>query len=83
MGRLPYYSRQSYDLYVIDHLNEKNWYRQKIEFYVYSKKVNMFKSIFAKVMGVLIIFFLIFIFLSYTGYIRTKKKKKGFTPADL
>ena len=82
-GKLPYFSRQSFDLYIIDHLNSKNWFRQKIEFYVYSKKVSVFKSMFAKVMGVLIVLFLVFILLSYTGYLRTKKKKTGFTPAEL
>ena len=82
-GRIAYYSSQMFDIYVIDHLNIKKWFKQKIHFYIYSKKVNVFKSILAKFLGVLILLFLIFTLLSYCGYIKTKKQRSGFSPAEL
>ena len=82
-GRIPYYSSQMFKIYVIDHLNIKKWFHQKINFYIYSKKVNVFKSVMAKILGVMIVLFLIFTVLSYCGYIKTKKQKSGFTPAEL
>jgi hypothetical protein len=82
-GRIPYFSNQSFDFYVIDHLNIKNWFRQRVNYNIYSKRVSSFKSILAKVLGVFILLFIGFIILSYCGYIKTKKDKGGFRPAEL
>lgn len=82
-GKVAYFSDQSFDLYVIDHLNIKRWFKQRVNFNIYSKRVSVFKSIVAKVLGVLIVLFLVFAGLSYFGYTTTKKKRAGFAPAEL
>jgi hypothetical protein len=82
-GKLPYYSRQKFSMYVLDHLNENMWFKQNLNFYIYSKKVSIFKSIVSKTVGVLLLILVIFAAISFYGYITTKKKKSAFKSAEL
>ena len=82
-GKLPYYSTQKFNMYVLDHLDENMWFKQELNFYIYSKKVSIFKSVVSKTVGGLLIILLVFAGISFYGYITTKKKKKGFKTAEL
>ena len=76
-GSLPYYSQQNFTLFILDKVSETDWYKQNINFYIYSKKISIFKSIISKVLLVLLGIFVVLATLALWGYKKRKKKLTG------